>query len=179
MAIADGFNGIYLLGAKTMYEQEIRKNIVDGEYLFEPAYSLKYQYSFFQKGKRLVNKIISYYASKLFHKTMIRDRENMKDLYKSIKIPTKYASKDIYYGICPSWDNTPRKQLGGCIFMNSSPKLFCEKLKQILKSKVGGNLVIINAWNEWGEGAYLEPDEHNNVAYLEAVKKAVDDDVLE
>lgn len=175
LAVADGFDGIYLLGAKTAYKQELRTNILDGEYLFEPAYTLRYQYSFFQKGKRAINKLISKCSRKFFRINMVRDRENMKDLYKSLKIPSDYVGNDIFYGICPSWDNTPRKQLGGCVFKNSSPKLFGEKLKDILKSQDAGNLVIVNAWNEWGEGTYLEPDEHYKYGYLEAVKNAVDD----
>ena len=36
-------------------------------------------------------------------------------------------------------------------------------------------LLLLTAWNEWGEGAYLEPDEENGLAYLEALKSAVDD----
>lgn len=175
LAKADGFDGVYLLGAKTAYKQEERKDILEGEYLFEPAYTLKYQYTFLQKGKRAFNKTLSYFAQKLFRINMVRDRENMKDLYKSLKIPKDYSGKEIFYGICPSWDNTPRKQYGGCVFKHSNPKFFGEKLKCILKSNDAGSLVIINAWNEWGEGTYLEPDEYNKYEYLEAIKRAVDD----
>lgn len=171
-----GFDGIYLLGAKTAFEQEQRANIVDGEYLFEPAYTLHYQYNKIQVAKRVVLRNIKKIYNRIFGEKRLIQIENLKDLYDAIELPNPVITKDIYYGLCPSWDNTPRKQHNGCAFINSSPDLFKLKLRSFLKSKKGGDFVVINAWNEWGEGAYLEPDTINGYGYLEAIKELKESD---
>ena len=38
----------------------------------------------------------------------------------------------------------------------------------------GKDYLFITAWNEWGEGAYLEPDSKYEYAYLESLKKAIE-----
>lgn len=82
-------------------------------------------------------------------------------------------SRSLYSGFS-GYDDTPRRGKGGNIFENQTPEIFQQFLaKLIAKNIVNKNeLIFINAWNEWGEGMYLEPDEKYGYAYLEAVKYA-------
>lgn len=82
---------------------------------------------------------------------------------------------DTYLGAFVDWDNSPRKGNRGNIVDGSLPEKFehylTEQLK-IAKFKTNSPYVFINAWNEWAEGTYLEPDEKNKYGYLNAVKNA-------
>ena len=77
-----------------------------------------------------------------------------------------------FHGVCPGWDNTPRQSSAQAVcFAGSSPKSYGSWLaracRRALDERVGEErIVFINAWNEWGEGAYLEPDRHYGYGYL-------------
>lgn len=77
--------------------------------------------------------------------------------------------------ICPGWDNTPRKGKRANILVGNSPRLFVEWVENAVKnaslSTQSDNLVFINAWNEWAEGAVLEPTRAQGYAYLEALRQ--------
>ena len=77
----------------------------------------------------------------------------------------------------PGWDNTARRQDAGLILEDSTPGSFqawTETAVVETKRDLQGDnrLVFINAWNEWAEGAYMEPDRRFGHSYLEAVKNA-------
>ena len=77
----------------------------------------------------------------------------------------------------PMWDNTPRRQRDGTILLNASPPVFRASLRDcFLRARTmlppGQRFVFVNAWNEWAEGAYLEPDTAHGRAYLEAALEA-------
>lgn len=81
-------------------------------------------------------------------------------------------------GICPSWDNDARQQGGGALLTGSDPSLFRRWADGTIDYAnahpvQGEALVFVNAWNEWAEGAYLEPDVHSGWAYLNALAKAL------
>ncbi|GGY53991.1 glycosyltransferase WbsX family protein [Parvularcula lutaonensis] len=79
-------------------------------------------------------------------------------------------------GIMPRWDNTARKGTASHIFHGATPEEF-ERLSQIaigraLKRPEQPPLLFINSWNEWAEGANLEPDRDSGKSYLEAYRRA-------
>lgn len=78
----------------------------------------------------------------------------------------------------PSWDNEPRRPGRGMVVHGSTPKKFQAWMKALVQHAqdnpvYGEALVCVNAWNEWAEGAYLEPDVHHGAAYLNAISHAV------
>lgn len=92
-----------------------------------------------------------------------------------IKRPIK-STKTIV-GAFTQCDVTPRRQDRALIYKGATPEKFKVYIKQLVqKVKEQGNqqMIFISAWNEWGEGMYLEPDEKNKYGYLEGVRDAVE-----
>jgi lipopolysaccharide biosynthesis protein len=84
----------------------------------------------------------------------------------------------LFRGAFPSWDNSARRRNEPIIFANSSPEKYAFWLSQIARYTLDNfqgdeRLLFINAWNEWGEGCHLEPDQKYGVQYLEATRNAL------
>ncbi|WP_068170267.1 glycoside hydrolase family 99-like domain-containing protein [Neokomagataea thailandica] len=78
---------------------------------------------------------------------------------------------------CPSWDNDARRQGKGLVLHGSTPALYKKWLNGLITYAQNNpfyneTLICVNAWNEWAEGAYLEPDQHFGSAYLNATAEA-------
>ena len=77
-------------------------------------------------------------------------------------------------GAFVDWDNTARYVNRARIFRGASPERFAYWFKQLVavtaKRPAPEKIIFINAWNEWAEGAYLEPDERYGLTYLEALR---------
>jgi len=82
-----------------------------------------------------------------------------------------------YRGLIPSWDNTARRGLKSHIYKGANPELYKEWLSFLAdyaySAPNGQPIIFVNAWNEWAEGAYLEPDEKHGRQYLEATCEAM------
>ncbi len=93
----------------------------------------------------------------------------------TIQKPVPYIR---YRGAMPAWDNSARRLKRAHVCVGSSPAAYQAWLEQVVaqtlaRSPVQEPLVFLNAWNEWAEGAFLEPDRHDGRARLEATERAL------
>lgn len=77
----------------------------------------------------------------------------------------------------PSWDNDCRRPNRGLTLEGVAPKKYQswlgELINRAMDNPIGKTPVVaINAWNEWAESAYLEPDVHYGAAFLNATSRA-------
>lgn len=89
--------------------------------------------------------------------------------------PTPYR---LHRGVMVSWDNTPRRRLQAHVWHHGTPEAYGHWLRGVIESSGHDPtdpepLVFVNAWNEWAEGAHLEPDEIWGHAYLLATRRAL------
>lgn len=84
----------------------------------------------------------------------------------------------LYPGVNPGWDNEARRSGRGLVYLHASPRGYRDWLsttihKRLATVPVDQRMVFINAWNEWAEGAVLEPDARLGYAYLDATRQAL------
>lgn len=96
-----------------------------------------------------------------------------RECVKKQSIPRK-ENYMLYRTVMPSWDNAARKPGRGYSFANSSSDYYSQWLfsicQQSMEQPEANRLVFVNAWNEWGEGAYLEPDRRFGYSNLHATR---------
>ena len=90
----------------------------------------------------------------------------------------KTPSYKLFRCVTPAWDNTARRKNGGAVSLGSSPELYQEWLETLIEKfkpySKEENFIFINAMNEWAEGNHLEPCIKYGRGYLEATRKALE-----
>jgi glycosyltransferase involved in cell wall biosynthesis len=95
--------------------------------------------------------------------------------------PTDYVR---YRGLFPRWDNSARRKSAGHVFINDSTKAYANWLRfltqeALVRRDQQAPMVFVNAWNEWAEGTYLEPDETYGSSLLEVTRLALSEGVID
>jgi lipopolysaccharide biosynthesis protein len=108
-------------------------------------------------------------------KGSIFDFKKVLQAYKDEPLPEKLTYRTVF----PMWDNTARRgKMNAWIFKGTSPATYTDWLSYTINStkkshNQENNIVFINAWNEWAEGAHLEPDRKYGYAFLDATINAL------
>jgi len=79
--------------------------------------------------------------------------------------------------ITPNWDNTARSGSRGSVITNSTPAKFDVMLRNAINKiehrDADRRIVFVEAWNEWAEGNYLEPDVKFGRGFIDVIKKNI------
>ncbi len=93
-------------------------------------------------------------------------------------VSTKLPDSKVFLSVMTAWDNTARRKGAAHAFIGSTPDIYefwlrgaIEKTQQMHSGDE--QIVFVNAWNEWAEGAHLEPDQKNGHSYLAATRRAL------
>jgi hypothetical protein len=85
--------------------------------------------------------------------------------------------------VCGGWDSRPWHGENNFIRFDRTPELFRQHLRDarhFLESQSGSSrlrsILIVEAWNEWGEGAYIEPHREHGFGYLDAIRESLTDE---
>lgn len=77
------------------------------------------------------------------------------------------------------WDNTPRRGRRATILQEVEPqdlrRAIAEHLVAGAARPIDERIMFVNAWNEWAEGNYLEPDTDRGRSLLEAIRDGRED----
>ncbi|MDT2565988.1 glycosyltransferase WbsX family protein [Enterococcus avium] len=166
----DGFSGIYSIEELNSFQSHEVSSQTDAILEFEPMYTMIHKRSFPEKVYDKLESLI--FNLKYNGNLMIYNYDR---LWKRILKRKRKGNKKIFFGAFVDWDNTARKGKRGRIVRGVTPEKFKKYFsKQLeLSSEEGNEFIFVNAWNEWGEGTYLEPDKKNGKKFLEAIKSTL------
>jgi lipopolysaccharide biosynthesis protein len=168
LSLKNGFAGIYLAETLSGFQKHPCVYGSSAIIEFEPNYTLKYDMPFIFLLKKAFDKLLVKLTTRYVRKVDYRVV-----CCRSMRRNVVFEGRKTFLGCYTGWDNTPRKQNIGSVHVNSSPSMFKAFLhEQIQKARrANSQFVFINAWNEWAEGAYLEPDKRNGTLYLQMIKE--------
>jgi lipopolysaccharide biosynthesis protein len=117
-----------------------------------------------------VERLNAQYAGRVYHYPTVAEAQ-IADL-------RERGDARYFPGVMPSWDNEARRPGVGHAFHEASPEPYSRWLSEALATSrrlapADERLVFVNAWNEWAEGAYLEPDRWFGHGFLQATHAAV------
>ncbi len=143
-----GLPGIYVIGGNCERDMS---GVLDGQLYHEPQLAIR-------KIKRYRN----------------RNRIDYDSVWKEILETERQYNMQPYFEGFVHYDDSPRRGKEGVIIENASPVSFEKYMANLIQknSCYGTDITFINAWNEWGEGMYLEPDSKDRYSYLRAVMNA-------
>jgi len=151
LANAEGLPGIYLMGTGGAEVD----SCLDEIYIHEPQETFKNFMSLYKDEKNIARYL------------------NYDEVWQHL-LCRQLPKSPVSLGAFIDYDDSPRRGRNSTVIYGKTPKKFCQYLSELIVKAVinKSSFIFLNAWNEWGEGMYLEPDEESGMNYLNAIKES-------
>lgn len=164
LAKESGLAGLYLITRSTPFN---KNKLFNGTFQYEPIFS-GWQRSDIIRAvlKRKKNALME---PRIYSYDKIWNRILKRAIYDK--------SEDAFSGAFVGYDDTPRRGKKGRVVLGATPEKFRRYLNELYKrcKEKNKEFIFLTAWNEWGEGAVLEPDKMNEYEYLIQIRKIKED----
>lgn len=179
LAKANGFDGLFVLYQQNKYnpQKDAAGKFFDAGIEYQPQYAMDLEKSMCHRIPYNIYSALNLMTSKM--PAFIKNRFLFRFSYDKLwtDILTKFPQqKKMYPGAFVDWDNTPRHKNRGSFCTGVTPDKFKKYLTQQIRRTeevYGKDMLFMFAWNEWGEGGYLEPDTTNKYKMLEAIRESL------
>lgn len=168
LAKEDGFNGMCFIFKYLETNPRIKNSYC---YNYEPHHTDWSSATFVNRVKNKLKKIFHVKSQKDI--TIYNYDETWMRL---IKYTKKHNESSLFHGAFVDYDDSPRRGKDRARLIEGvTPEKFEKYLKDVVSISVEQkkDYIFLTAWNEWGEGAYLEPDEENGYGFLKGVEKVM------
>ena len=161
LAINCGFDGILCMSKDILYPVKLERRMKYTPFqMTTPLLFLEYK--------------IKSYINKKKNRVAIWDYDKC---WKDILTEAKMSNKDTYLCGFVDYDDSPRRGKNARIISGGTPQKFKKYMRELINISMKQNkeYVFLMAWNEWGEGSYLEPDTKQGYGYLDAIKAIMEE----
>ncbi len=188
LALKRGLTGVYFIAMKQFEfpKPEIIKHF-DATSQFQPFEAINSrdyggakgieQNKFLQPLRRLPDSMIRFIREARDRFMPQRTHYDYDTVWQHILKPERELGLPAFPGAFVDWDNTARYGKRARLFDGASPEKFAAYFKQLVEvtatRPAPEHVIFVNAWNEWAESTYLEPDTVNGHKHLEAVRDAL------
>ena len=162
----NGFGGVYLASrSRVMFN----KTAFNRSFYYEPEYSA------WGKRRAIETRITKLTGITFKSKCPVRYIYDYDLVWRRILKREAKRRDNMIPGCFVSYDDTPRRGKKAMIIQGGTPDKFYQYFKELysLACRNDRELLLLTAWNEWGEGAYLEPDSITKFEYLEAIGRVL------
>lgn len=171
-AMEENLPGVYFVKTLTRRD-DVSKGKFSAVITREPNYTFAHDESLLEKVWRVSRMRIIAYLNKKILIPFNKGIPVLKASYDTIqtKILKRNIGKDTIIGAFCDFDTSPRRGCNGVIMTGANPEKFGQYFRELYKKAQDKQspMIVINAWNEWAEGAHLEPDEKFGFGYLEKI----------